>query len=356
MPEGVLLADLITALGPRIDLHYVHGEEQAHKRILQDPGDSDLPVAGHLNRIRPNRIQVIGRLEARYIETLGPSQCEQLIQDLAASGTVAAIFAEGTCPFKRLPRQGANPLPVVLCSSAGSHELVALLRYVLQQRLARSVVRHGVYMAILETGVLISGESSVGKSEVALELVSRGHRLIADDAPELARIAPDIIRGTCPPLLQDLLEVRGLGVLNIRAMYGDSAIKRGKHLRLIIDLRDRDQPSALPDDRLDGCRGEIEVLGLHIPAVSLAIAPGRNIAVMIEAAVRAHLLYLQGYSAGDDLRERLRQQMLLNAEESGGAPSDRIEAAATPSGFRPEPACAIPSHSDRTSDSDHDTP
>ena len=309
MPDSVTLADLVTALGPRIGLSYAHGEAEASRRFLHEPGDSDLPMAGHLNLIRPNRIQVIGDFEARYIETLGPTEHERLILDLAAAETAAVIFAEETCPFEQMPTRCEHPLPVILCTRAGSHELIALLRYFLQQRLARSMVRHGVFMEILGAGVLISGESSVGKSEVALELISRGHRLIADDAPEFARIAPDIIRGTCPPILRDLLEVRGLGVLNIRSMYGDSAIKRGKYLRLIIDLRDRGMTAPVPEDRMNGCRGEVEVLGLRIPLVSLPVAPGRNIAVMIEAAVRAHLLHLQGYSAGDDLRARLRLQL-----------------------------------------------
>lgn len=309
MPESVTLAEMVAALRPRIGLSYAHGEAEAGNRTLRETDDNDLPVAGHLNLIRPNRIQVIGDLEARYIESLGPTEHERLILDLAATGTAAVIFTEGTCPFEQLPACCEHPLPVILCTSAGSHELIALLRYFLQQRLAHSVVRHGVFMEILGAGVLISGESSVGKSEVALELISRGHRLIADDAPEFARIAPDIIRGICPPLLRDLLEVRGLGVLNVRAMYGDSAVKRGKYLRLIIELRDREVASPVPDDRMNGCRADIEVLGLRIPVVSLPVAPGRNIAVMIEAAVRAHLLLLQGYSAGDDLRERLRTQL-----------------------------------------------
>jgi HPr kinase/phosphorylase len=320
MPESVTLADLVTVLGPRIGLRYVHGEADAGQWILDDASGNEMPMAGHLNLIRPNRIQVIGNLESRHLGTLGPAEHEQLIEELAAIGTAAVIFAEDTCPFETLPEKRERPPPVVLCTAAGSHEVISLIRYFLQQRLAHSVVRHGVFMEILGAGVLISGESSVGKSEVALELISRGHRLIADDAPEFARIAPDIIRGTCPPLLRDLLEVRGLGVLNIRAMYGDSAIKRGKYLRLIIDLRDRGAPPPVTDDRMNGCRGEIEILGLRIPLVSLPVAPGRNIAVMIEAAVRTHLLHLQGYAAGDDLRDRLRRQMREDAPAAPGMP------------------------------------
>lgn len=318
------LSDLVAVLAPRIGLRYVHGAEQAPTRMIHEPVGVDLPAAGHLNLIRSNRIQIVGQVESDYISTLDHDSQHQLIDTLAAMGTAAVIFAENTCPFEVLPEQCPHPLPVILCTYAGSHEVISLIRYYLQQRLAQSVVRHGVFMEILGTGVLISGDSSVGKSEVALELISRGHRLVADDAPEFARIAPDIIRGSCPELLRDLLEVRGLGVLNIRAMYGDSAIKRGKYLRLIIALRDRDQPSPVPEDRLNGNRGEVDVLGLRIPFVSLPIAPGRNIAVMIEAAVRAHLLHLQGYAAGEDLRTRQRQQMQAQTIHSPVSPTPTL--------------------------------
>jgi len=314
MPDQLSLADLITILGPRIGLRCVHGADGASSRDLREPNNGEMSMAGHLNLVRPNLIQVVGTVESRYIESLAAAEHLKLIYDLAAGGTIAVIFAEDTCPFETLPTDSVHPMPVVLCTCSDSHEVISLIRYFLQQRLAQSVVRHGVFMEILGAGVLISGDSSVGKSEVALELISRGHRLIADDAPEFARIAPDIIRGSCPPLLRDLLEVRGLGVLNVRAMYGDSALKRGKYLRLVIELRDRNQPSLVPDDRLNGSRGEVEVLGLRIPMVSLPVAPGRNIAVMIEAAVRTHLLRLQGYNAGEDLRARQRRQMGLQNE------------------------------------------
>ncbi|WP_018869831.1 HPr(Ser) kinase/phosphatase [Thioalkalivibrio sp. ALgr3] len=326
--SNITIAALTRAMGSRLDLRYVHGEEAAGDRELLGFGDGDLPLAGHLNLIRPNRIQVIGDYEARYIAGLSDEQRDHLVLEMARTGTTMVIFAEDTCPFPRMPQTGDDPLPVILCTRTSSHEVIALLRYFLQQRLAHFEVRHGVFMEILGIGVLISGASSVGKSEVALELISRGHRLIADDAPEFARIAPDIVRGHCPALLQDLLEVRGLGVLNIRAMYGDSAIKGGKYLRLIIDLRDHNEPSPVPDDRLNGRRGESEILGLRIPLISLPVAPGRNIAVMIEAAVRNHLLHMQGYIAGDDLRARQRRQMGEDQQEEStfhiGGPSTTV--------------------------------
>ncbi|MBS3799974.1 MAG: HPr(Ser) kinase/phosphatase [Thioalkalivibrio sp.] len=313
--NDITVQSLIQAMGDRLNLRYLDATRVDAQRKLVAEKEDELPLAGHLNLIRPNRIQVIGDYEARYIGDLSPAQQEELLLKMARDGTTAVIFAEDTCPFTEMPDVPPEELPLVLCSRTGSHEIIGLLRYFLQQRLARFEVHHGVFMEILGIGVLISGASSVGKSEVALELISRGHRLIADDAPEFARIAPDIVRGHCPALLQDLLEVRGLGVLNIRAMYGDSAIKGGKYLRLIIDLRDQGEPSPVPDDRLNGRRGEIDILGLRIPLISLPIAPGRNIAVMIEAAVRNHLLHMQGYVAGDDLRARQRRQIRGEAEE-----------------------------------------
>lgn len=309
MHESVTVADLVNSLAPRIGLEYVFGMQSAANRILHDATEGGPSIAGHLNLIRPNRIQLIGKTEANYIHGLNAEEKINLIRQLATTRTLAVIFAEGTAPFIDLPVLKEHPLPIILSTRAGSHEVIALVRYFLQQKLAISEIRHGVFMEIFGYGVLITGNSSIGKSEVALELISRGHRLIADDAPEFTRIAPDILLGTCPALLRDMLEVRGLGVLNIRAMYGDSAIKRGKYLRLVIKLCTPDNHFGFEEKRLEEVREETEILGMRIPLVELAVAPGRNIAVLIEAAVRAHLLHMQGYLASEDLRSRQKDLM-----------------------------------------------
>jgi HPr kinase/phosphorylase len=205
----------------------------------------------------------------------------------------------------------SNDLPL-LTSPLVSGELVNNLRYYFTHQLADRTNLHGVFLEVLSMGVLISGDSSIGKSELALELISRGHRLIADDAPEFARIAPDIVNGTCPDLLQDLLEVRGLGVLNIRSMYGDSAIKNNKYLRLIIELTAFRRGDGAEDDRLSLSKRTRNVLGMEVPVFRLPVAPGRNIAVLVEAAVRNHLLNLKGYDAGEILAKRQRRVMAQN--------------------------------------------
>jgi HPr kinase/phosphorylase len=165
----------------------------------------------------------------------------------------------------------------------------------LARTLAPRVTLHGVFMEIYSIGVLITGESGSGKSELALELVTRGHRLVADDAPEFQQIAPDVLDGTCPELLQDLLEVRGLGVLNVRQMFGDTAVKKNKYLRLIVHLTKphlEPQPGGI--ERITGDLSARRVLDLDVPQITLPVMPGRNLAVLTEAAARGHILRAKG--------------------------------------------------------------
>jgi len=162
-------------------------------------------------------------------------------------------------------------------------------------------------MEVMGTGVLITGESSIGKSELALELLTRGHRLIADDAPEFTRIAPDTLNGTCPDMLRDFLEVRGLGILDVRAMFGASAIKENRNLRLIIVLQDIEE--AVKIDRLHGSRRLRTIQGVDVPEVTLPVGPGRNLAVLLEAAVRNHILIANGYDASDAFIERQKRRL-----------------------------------------------
>src|SRR5690606_22954001 len=177
------------------------------------------------------------------------------------------------------------------------HELLNHLQYHLARALAPRVTLHGVFMEIYSIGVLITGESGSGKSELALDLVTRGHRLVADDAPEFTQIAPDVLDGSCPELLQDLLELRGLGVLNIREMFGDTAVKRNKYLRLVVHLSRPGAELHHAGDamvRLTGDLGVRRVLDLDVPLITLPVMPGRNLAVLTEAATRTHILRAKG--------------------------------------------------------------
>ncbi len=178
---------------------------------------------------------------------------------------------------------------------------------ILGNAMASRVVLHGVFLEVLDTGVLLTGGSATGKSELALELISRGHKLVTDDAPEFTRSAPDRIDGAAPPLLQDFLEVAGMGVLNIRAMYGDAAVRRHKQLELIIHLEALSGALRQHLDRINGNLASSEILGVPVAAMTLPVAPGRNLAVLAEAGVRNYQLLRRGYNAADEFVERQRQ-------------------------------------------------
>jgi len=171
-----------------------------------------------------------------------------------------------------------------------------------------------VFMEVQGFGVLITGSAAIGKSELALELISRGHRLVADDIVDFYRISPERIEGRCPELLQDFLEVRGLGILNIRALYGDNAVKPTKPLDMMIQLELADEMKPQDLDRLSANRQTQHVLDVEVSKVIIPIAAGRNIAVLVEAAVRNHMLLLRGVNATKQLTQRQKQIMLRESK------------------------------------------
>mgnify|MGYP000737134399 FL=1 len=193
-----------------------------------------------------------------------------------------------------------------------SASVIDQLRLYLSRELAEKVSLHGVFMDVLGLGVLVTGDSGAGKSELGLELISRGHGLVADDVVELSRVAPTVLEGRCPEMLQDFIEVRGLGLLNIRTIFGETACRRKMRLRLICHL-DRRQPG--PDDpsRLPLQQETQDILGVKIGRVVLPVAAGRNLAVLLEAAVRSTILQLRGIDSTQEFIER--QTRALRAAE-----------------------------------------
>ncbi len=300
-------------LASRLSLDWVAGREGGNRVFDPHSGSNGAPsLVGYFNLIHSNQAQVLGDTELDYLRALRKNSLQDACEQLFKSDSVVILVADECAPPQRFLELAEHYAMPIMVSPLASNELINHLRYYFTHELADRITLHGVFMEVLSLGVLLTGDSGVGKSELALELITRGHRLIADDAPEFARIAPDIINGTCPRLLQDFLEVRGLGVLNIRAMYGDSVIKNGKYLRLIIHLERPDMSGGDPEDRLERKPRTRNVLGLEIPIFHLPVAPGRNLAVLVEAAVRNHLLRLNGYNAAEDLTTR--QQRLMQAE------------------------------------------
>ena len=202
-----------------------------------------------------------------------------------------------------------------------SRVFVNLLRPYLQRELSEVTTSHGVFLDVLGFGILITGDSQIGKSELALELISRGAGLVADDAVELFQIGPETIQGRCPALLRDFLEVRGIGVINIKAIFGETAVRPRKTLRLIVHLERPTEEYFRGLDRLQTKSSTTSILGVEIPTVTLAVVAGRNLAVLVEAAVRHYILQTRGYDSTKDFLDRHEEAMREQVDIDDGDPA-----------------------------------
>lgn len=259
-------------------------------------------LIGHLNLTHPNSIQVVGAFET--------GSTGGLTERLFAPSPAAVIFADGVVPPPELLQGAERSNTPLFTTPLPAARVIEKLGNYLAKRLADSTERHGVLMDVLGVGVLITGDSGVGKSELALELISRGQGLVADDVVEISRIAATTLEGRCPPLLKDFLEVRGLGLINIRAIYGETAVRPKMKLKLITHL-ERPVKGAARDttERLPLSELSEEILGVTVRKVVIPVAAGRNLAVLLEAAVRNYILQLRGKDSASEFLERQKRAM-----------------------------------------------
>ena len=258
-------------------------------------------LIGHLNLTHPNSIQVIGAYEASLVPTF--------VERLFESHPAAVIVADGVAAPPALLESAARTKTPLFTSPLPAPRVIETLARYLAKALAERSERHGVFMDVLGLGVLITGESGAGKSELGLELISRGHGLVADDVVEITRIAADSLEGRCPPMLKDFLEVRGLGLLNIRTIFGETAVRRKMKLRLVCHL-ERPHPGGRDaGERLPLAELSEEILGVTVRKVNIPVAAGRNLAVLVEAAVRNEILKLRGIDSTSEFLTRQKQHM-----------------------------------------------
>jgi HPr kinase/phosphorylase len=269
--------------------------------VRRDPAAA-AALIGHLNLTHPNRIQVAGADEAAALEDLAEA--------LFAAAPAALILADGIAASQGLrERAERSATPLFTTPLPATRTIEKLARY-LAKALAERTERHGVFMDVLGLGVLITGDSGVGKSELGLELISRGHGLVADDVVEISRLAADTLEGRCPPVLKDFIEVRGLGLLDVRTIFGETAVRPKMKLRLIAHL---DKPAAVAGrdvaERLPLAEQSEDILGVTVRKVVIPVAPGRNLAVLLEAAVRNYILQLRGIHSGAEFVARQKRAM-----------------------------------------------
>jgi HPr kinase/phosphorylase len=272
--------------------------------------ESNKGLIGHLNLIHPNWVQVLSDIELDYLLELNPIALAEAFKQLESSGSLCLIVA-GTDKVPPALIDYANRTQTPLFSSPlASVHLMWMVRHYMVKELAESTTRHGVFLDVLGVGVLITGDSGVGKSELGLELITRGNGLVADDVTELYRISPETLEGRCPELLRDFLEVRGLGVLNIRTMFGETAVRRKKSLKLIVHLHRPTSADISNLNRLPLSDSFQEILGINVKTVTIPVMAGRNLSVLVEAAARNFVLQQRGIDTMQEFISRHEKQML----------------------------------------------
>jgi len=304
-----------------LPLELLSGSEGAERPItsphIQKTG---LALAGFHEYLQPGRILVFGESEVRYLDGLDSNT---LLNVLAAAFThdIPCVLVTGgwTAPPQLLAACERYHVPLLRTPTA-TPAAIAKIGVLLESLLAVRQLVHGVLMDILSLGVLIIGDSGIGKSECALDLVVRGHRLVADDAVEVRRRGETDLIGTCPELTRHHMEVRGLGVINIRDLFGVAATRMSKRMELVVQLERWD--AARDYDRLGLDENAWELFGVRIPLVHMPVAPGRNLAILVEVAARNQLLRARGLNAARDLASRLDQQLRDDADPDAHADED----------------------------------
>jgi HPr kinase/phosphorylase len=270
--------------------------------------NSAADLVGYLNYIHPYRVQLVGRLEVAYLTNCSPEDQERRLQRIVTLEPPVVIVADNQLPPDRLVALcDRAEIPLFITAEPSGHVIDAMRSY-LGQLFAERTTRHGVFMDILGMGVLLTGESGLGKSELGLELISRGHGLVADDAVDLYRVSQTSIEGRCPELLLNLLEVRGIGLLDIKAIFGETAVRRKMRLKLIVHLV-RKETLEREFERLPYEPLHEEILGLPVRKAIIAVDAGRNLAVLVEAAVRNSILQLRGIDTYREFIERHQKAM-----------------------------------------------
>jgi HPr kinase/phosphorylase len=310
-PTVVSAEVLFEEFRSRLKWEWVAGlgaSERRFDEVAVRAARSGADLVGYLNYIHPYRVQVLGEREVAYLANATPEDCQRRVTRITTLEPPVLVLADNqTVPPSLLTMCEEANIPM-FASPESSAYVIDVLRSYLSRHFADRASMHGVLMDILGLGVLITGESGLGKSELGLELISRGHGLVADDAVDLYRVNQATIEGRCPELLRNLLEVRGIGLLDIKAIFGETAVRRKMRLKLIVHLVRREtlerEYERIPYEPLTQ-----DVLGIPVRKVVIQVVAGRNLAVLVEAAVRNTILQLRGIDTYQEFVERHHKAM-----------------------------------------------
>ena len=294
---SITVSEFLAHAPPQLELRVLAGLSGASHRELTTPRIQKLglALAGFTHYIHSGRLQIVGQSEIWFLGQLEAERRLEAIRNLALEKISCVLVTKGLEPPPELIAAAEEAeLPLLSTPIVSSIAINTVTEY-LQEMLAPLEMRHGVLLDIYGLGVLIEGASGIGKSECALDLVARGHRLVSDDVVEVRRVGAERLIGTAPELLREHLEIRGLGIINIRDLFGVSATSATKTIDLSIRLERWDAASEV--DRLGIDAQAIEILDVSVPQVLIPVSPGRNISTLVETAVRVQLMRVRGYDA-----------------------------------------------------------
>lgn len=286
-----------------LEVVYDSGDIEQRRITVADVTRPGLQLAGYYDHFGPDRIQVIGNMEHAYLSQLTSSARKKSIQELFRHDIPCLILTRNHDALPEfLVAAEASHIPILRTSQATSDFNSALIKY-LKLELAPRVSMHGVLVEVNGEGILILGESGVGKSETALEIVKRGHRLIADDQVEIRKVSDTTLLGRAPDVIKHLIEIRGIGILDVKELYGVSSVKPQESIDFVINLELWDEKKTY--DRLGLTEETTEILGIAVPSITIPVGPGRNLAIIVEAAAINYRVKKMGYNAAQDLVSRI---------------------------------------------------
>jgi len=318
------VAELLSEDARHLHLKLVYGKQYLGERYItnyriQKPG---LALTGFADHIHGGRVQVLGNTEVSYLWTLRPSERQKSVFGLCEKDICCFLVTKNLhLPKELLSVVRLHKVPLFKTHLESSDAIEGIMSF-LEERLAPETTCHGVFMDVFGVGALITGRSGVGKSECAIELIKRGHRLVADDAVHFQKIQK-YLEGRSSDILKYHMEVRGLGILNIKDMFGVTSIRQRKKLELVVEFTDWDPEASY--DRLGLDNLHEEILGLKVPKILLPISAGRNMAVIVEVAARNHLLKIMGYDSAKRFSERLMKSMTPDREMDTGVDENIIQ-------------------------------
>lgn len=269
-----------------------------------------LPLTGFFDYFTPERIQIIGRVESIFLSQLSDKERYDRLYQLFEKKPVCIILARGIePPVEMLEVAKIFDVPI-LRTPVATTDFVASLIASLNIHLAPTITRHGVLVEVYGEGILILGDSGIGKSETAIELIKRGHRLIADDAVEISRVSEKTLVGRAPSIIRHYMELRGIGIIDVRRIFGVGAVKETEKIQLVIKFEPWVEGKLY--DRMGLENETVEILGINIPAITVPVRPGRNLAVILEIAAMNQRLKKMGYNTAEEFNKKLEEEFLNN--------------------------------------------